>query len=154
MLLLDICVNIILLLVAFNLKYLFKEFSAKDRKYLDLLLLFHIAISIFFHFYIVNSGGDATNYWETPKEWSLQEIWDIASRPSGTGMMYLINYIPSNTLQLSFFTGNMLYSFFGFIGFVYLFRLIKLSFAKTNVLSEIKLFNVPLFPWVFFLPKK
>jgi len=150
--LLDISINILLLIIAFNLKHIFNEFDNKDKKTLNLLLVYHIAISIFFHFYILSSGGDAIHYWEVPNQWEFSKILNLALAPSGTGMIYLFNYIPAKVLQLSFFTGNMIYSLFGFIGFIYLFKLIKINFDNYEQLRTIKIFKIPLIPLIWFLP--
>jgi len=76
----------------------------------------------------------------------------LVKRGSASGMMYLINYIPSNVLQLSFFTGNMAYACLGFLGFLYIFKTIKHIFGSFSALAHIKLFKVQVFPWIWFLP--
>ena len=66
--------------------------------------------------------------------------------------MYIINYIPSNIFDLSFFTGNMIYSLMGYLGFIYLYRILKPILVDRKTLSKLKLFGVPIFPWIWFLP--
>jgi len=152
MMILDICVCILVFLVGFNLKHLFSGFSRKDNKILNLLFFYHFAVAIIFHFYISSFGGDALYYWSEPKNMSLGEVIALLKRGSATGSIYLINFIPSKLLQLSFFTGNMLYALIGYVGFIYLYRMILGIFENKFELSKIKLLSFSLIPWVLFLP--
>jgi hypothetical protein len=150
--LLDICICIIFLLIGFNLKNFFKGFSQFDKKTLNILFLYHIAIAFVFHFYVSGNGGDALHYWEAPVNNSLSSIVDLVKGRSASGVMYLINYFPSKVLGLSFLTGNIIYATFGFLGFIYLFKVIKYFFPSEEILSQIRLFKIPIFPWIWFLP--
>ncbi|MDC7995359.1 hypothetical protein [Altibacter sp. HG106] len=152
MIVLDLCVLIIITLVTFNFKSLFRDFTRKERNSLNKLFFFHFAIAIFFHWYISSNGGDAQHYWEYPAVLEFSEVLAQVSQRYGTPWMYLINYVPANTLQLSFFTGNMIYACIGFIGFVLLFRICKKYLTDEGDLSAIRLFNIPVFPYLFFLP--
>lgn len=152
MTLLDICITAIVFLLGYNLKSFSKEFSRYEKKVLNQLFFFHFGIAIIFHFYISSFGGDAVHYWDAPKEMSLDAIMDVVKRGSATGLMYLVNYVPSNLMQLSFFTGNMLYALLGYSGFVYIFKTIKYIFGDFTELMELKLFGVRIFPWIWFLP--
>ncbi|MFC7357407.1 hypothetical protein ACFQO1_06895 [Jejudonia soesokkakensis] len=82
----------------------------------------------------------------------LEEIFKLIKRGSATGSIYLLNYIPSNLLQLSFFTGNMVYALFGYLGFIYLYRILKTIFVEKEVLSKVKFLSLPIVPWILFLP--
>lgn len=150
--LLDICISIILLFIGFNLKNFFKGFTRYDKKILNLLFWYHILIAVVFSFYIGNNGGDAIHYWEAPVTYSLSSIIDLLESRTAIGMIYLLNYIPANILDLSFVTGNIIYACFGFLGFIYIFKIIKHFFPSEEILSEIKLFNISIFPWIWFLP--
>lgn len=150
--LLDICICIIFLLIGFNLKRFFKGFSAYERGVLNKLFLFHIAIAGVFSFYVASNGGDAIHYWEAPLDYPLSDIFDLVKKRSATGMLYLINYFPAKVLELSFFTGNIIYACFGFLGFIYIFKIIKVFFHSEAILSQITLFKIPIFPWIWFLP--
>lgn len=152
MILLDICITAIVFLIGFNLKNLFSGISTSEKWILDRLFFFHFIIAIAFHFYINNFGGDAIHYWETPKTLSFNTIMELVKGGSASGVIYLINYIPSNVLQLSLFTGNMMYGCLGYLGFIYILKTLKDIFGDFSTLSQIKLFNIPLFPWIWFLP--
>lgn len=149
---LDIAICIIVFFVGFHLKNLFSDFSRFDRKVLNQLFLVHFVIAIAFHFYIATFGGDAQYYWSEPKNSTLDDIFAIIERGSATGSIYLINYIPSKLLQLSFFTGNMLYALLGYLGFIYLYRTVKFVLPNSEKLKRLKIFSIPIFPWIFFLP--
>jgi hypothetical protein len=152
MILLDISITIIVFLVGFNLKNFFSGFNATEKRMLDLLFFYHFGIAIIFYFYISNFGGDAIYYWSTPKNMSIYAIMDLVKGGSASGVIYLINYIPSNFLQLSFFTGNMIYASLGYLGFIYILKTLKYIFKDFSTLSQIKLLNIPIFPWIWFLP--
>ncbi len=149
---LDICITIIVFLVGFNLKNWFVDFSRTERKILSKLFFYHFLIAIAFHFYISHFGGDATDYWEAPKLLSFTDVINLARNGSASAILYLINYFPSNTLGLSFFVGNMIYALFGYLGFIYIFRIVKSQFPNLSDFDNIKLLGLPIFPWIWFLP--
>jgi hypothetical protein len=69
------------------------------------------------------------------------------TQDQGTYFIYALNYYPSNILDLSYFTGTMIYSLIGFIGFTY-FYVIAIELIPNN--PEFKGYH--LFPLLFFLP--
>ncbi len=152
MFLLDLFFCIVIFLIGFNLKYTFSDFTRSDYKFLNQIFFFHFFIAILFHLYISNYGGDANFYWSFPKTSSFSDILILIKNKSASGVIYLINYIPSKVIGLSFFTGNMLYALLGYFGFIYLYRITKILFKERSVFSEIKLFGVSVFPWIWFLP--
>ena len=150
--LLDVCICIIFLLLGVNLKHLFKGFSSSEKRVLNFLFWYHIAMAFVFHFYVSGNGGDALHYWEAPLNNSFSSIIELVKRKSATGVMYLINYFPSKVLGLSFFTGNIIYAVFGYLGFIYLFKTIKIFFVDNEQLSQVKLLGISIIPWIWFLP--
>lgn len=149
---LDICITVIVFLVGFNLKNWFGGFSSFEKSVLNKLFFYHMIIGVAFHFYALEYGADALDYWDFPKRLSLNEIMEMIQNGSASGVLYLINYFPANTLNLSFFTGNMCYALFGYVGFVYIFRIIKSLFNNLNILREIRILGIPIYPWIWFLP--
>lgn len=150
--LLNICICVIIGLVGFNLKNYFSGFSRKEKKILNLLFFYHFAIAIFFHFYLEIKGGDGIKYWYYIREFSFDDVlYHIVNRKANS-FMYLINYVPSVKLELSLFTGNMLYAFVGYLGFIYLLKLLKSLTPGLLQIRDVKLFGIPIFPWVLFLP--
>jgi len=152
MTLLDICICIIIFLIGFNLKNFFSDFNRADKRWLNGLFLFHFLVAIAFNFYIDANGGDAIKYWNLPKNGSFDDVWFLVVNRRASSFMYLINFVPSNLLQLSFFTGNMIYALLGYLGFIYLFKIIKEIFTNTSVLYSLKIARVPIFPLILFLP--
>jgi hypothetical protein len=150
--LLDICITVIIFLIGFNLKNLFSSFNSSEKRILNQLFFYHFAIAIAFHFYIYNFGGDASYYWDAPKTMSLTTIVDLVKTGSASGVIYLINYIPSNVFQLSFFTGNMLYACLGYFGFLYFFKTIQYIFGDFSELKKLRILGIRWFPWIWFLP--
>ncbi|MFK5981648.1 MAG: hypothetical protein QM499_01950 [Flavobacteriaceae bacterium] len=150
--LLDISVCIIIFLIGFNLKNFFKGFSIYDNKILTQLFFYHFGIAILFHFYVNNFGGDALGYWLEPKSNSFQNIINIVSNGGASGALYLLNYFPSKILNLSFFTGNMFYALFGYLGIVYFYSLSKSLIPSIKNITSYKVLGIPIFPWIWFLP--
>ncbi len=152
MILLDISICTIVFLIGFNLKNAFPSFTKSDKRFLNNLFFFHFAVAIAFNFLVANGGGDAVVYWNFSKDNSLAVIINVIERGSASGVIYLINYIPSHVLDLSFFTGNMIYALIGYLGFIYLYSITK-SFSKdVSVYSQFKIFGISIFPWIWFLP--
>ncbi len=149
---LDIGIIIISVLVGFNLKHLYPSFSQAEKKWLNGLFLYHLAIAVAFSIYILNFGGDAQHYWQAPRELSLQEIMQLIHRGAATGVIYLINYIPSEILQLSFFTGNLLYALMGYWGMLLFWLIAKRFMGDLTEHKDITLFKIPLVLWFWFLP--
>lgn len=150
--LLDFCIIIITLLVGFNVKYLYKNFTSFERKWLGYLFAYHLIISTVFSFYIQTNGGDATHYWDAPKELFLDQIIKGVTNGSATATILLVNYIPAKVFGLSFLTGNILYALIGYFGFIYLFLLAKTFLGNFEDLLAIKFFGLPLFTLIWFLP--
>jgi hypothetical protein len=139
-------------LIAYNLKNAFPSFTKQDKRFLNKLFFFHFIVAIAFNFIVASGGGDAIVYWSFPKENDFSAVIDVIERGSASGVVYLINYIPSHVLELSFFTGNMGYALLGYLGFIYLYRIVITTTPNTETLSGFKLFGIPLFPWIWFLP--
>jgi hypothetical protein len=149
---LDICICLIVFLVGFNLKNFFPNFNATDKKWLNRLFFFHFFIAIVFHFYVQAFGGDAVKYWELPKSGTFDDVWYLVVNQKASSFMYFFNFFPSNTLELSFFTGNMIYALFGYMGFIYLYRSFTEVFTDNSMLASIKIARFKLFPLLLFLP--
>ena len=150
---LDVIVCIIIIVVGINLKNWFQGFNAYDKKILTWLFLWHIVVGIGYVFYnAISGGGDALGYWNIPKDAS----WDVLSKSiqsgSASGYIFLINYFPSNVLNLSYFTGSMLYVLLGYSGFVFLYKIIKESIPDYRLLQNVKVLHIPIFPYFLFLP--
>jgi hypothetical protein len=100
----------------------------------------------------LNYGGDAFYYWEESRIITFSEIIDEIGNGSASGFIYLVNYIPSKTLGLSFFVGNIFYALIGFLGFIYLYRIVKQLFPDGDILKNYKFLGLSIFPWILFLP--
>ncbi|MCB0442781.1 MAG: hypothetical protein KDC50_01885 [Flavobacterium sp.] len=148
----DICITVIVLMVGFNLKNWFGGFSTYEKSVLNKLFFYHFFIGITFHFFIVTNGGDATLYWEFPKLNDFNVIIDTIKSGSASGYIFLINYFPSKVINLSFFTGNMIYTLFGYMGFIYLFKIAKEQIPELDSLRSKRFFGIPIYPWIWFLP--
>ncbi|MBD3627856.1 MAG: hypothetical protein HUJ21_06995 [Cyclobacterium sp.] len=121
---------------------------SKYIKTLHFLLGYHLLFVVFFTAYIHFSGGDSYGYWHYLMEQVPihYETWNEFFGTSTTFILWL-NYIPSRLLGLGYFTGNFLYGILGFIGLRYLFILTAKLWP-----SNYTIFQVKLFPLIFFLP--
>jgi hypothetical protein len=98
----------------------------------------------YFFFFI---QGDAISYWRRSKSLNYEEFIHFFKEDQGTYFILALNYIPSGVLDLSYFTGTMLYTLIGFIGLAY-FYLIAIELIPKNP----KVNGYYLFPLLFFLP--
>ncbi|MDO6439167.1 hypothetical protein Q4534_17225 [Cyclobacterium sp. 1_MG-2023] len=64
----------------------------------------------------------------------------------GTTFILWLTYIPSRILGLSYFTGNILFGFLGFIGIRYVFVLVYKYFPTNH-----EILGIPLYPTVFYI---
>lgn len=138
---------IILLLIPYLVKVAIPYFSriagVKNTKWLYTLWYYHVFFGVIFLVYVQVFGGDAIGYWRI-KDISLDEYLD---KGQGTAFMHAFNYAFLHVLNLSFFTGSMIYTFIGFLGVMF-FYLSTANLVKTNV----KVYGYNLFPYIFFLP--
>jgi hypothetical protein len=105
--------------------WFYKSLTKREIIIFRVLWIYHLSFSIFYFFYTKTNSADAVNYWRTPKTISLEECINYPVYGFGTKTMFIINYFPSNVLELSFLTGNILYSILGFIGFIFFYKLVK-----------------------------
>jgi hypothetical protein len=116
--------------------------------YLHLLLAYHVIFSLVFTLYIRTAGGDSYGYWY----YLMQQVpvhftsWHEFFGTSTTFILWL-NYVPSKLMGLGYITGNLLYSFLGFLGLRYLF-VMTAELWPTNY----SILNISLFPTIFFFP--
>lgn len=136
-------ISVILVGLAFP-KFLTKNISYKDKNRLRKIWFFHIFISLYFCFF---TFGDAIGYWRASKNLNFEQFLIYLNDSKGTYFMYSLNYFPSAVLNLSYFSGTMLYSLFGYIGIVF-FYLTTIKTIPYN--SQFK--GYLLFPLVFFIP--
>lgn len=115
---------------------------------MQILLFYHLLISIFFSLYIIDVGGDALAYWSlsTNVMPMPSDQWNDYFGLS-TSFIQWLNFIPAKVLGFSFLTGNILYGLLGFIGIRMLFILYYEHFIKYVELRH----QVLLLP-IFYLP--
>ncbi|MCH2490726.1 MAG: hypothetical protein MK211_11310 [Flavobacteriales bacterium] len=104
---------------------------------------------------IMNQGGDAQLYWFESynfRYFTFDEIWEMVLRGSAAGNLLLINYFPAKVLELSFFTGNIIYGVLGYFSFVFIFAIIKENYPDIYKLKKNKILGISLFPTFLFLP--
>ncbi|MEI7508614.1 MAG: hypothetical protein WCJ62_04040 [Flavobacterium sp.] len=141
--------DILFILFIIGLGLLFiNSFKTKLESYnisiLQKLFFYHLIFGVYYCFFI---QGDSIGYWRVPKSINFKQAVEYFHNSEGTFFLIALNYFPSNVLGLSYLSGTMLYSLFGFIGLTY-FYLIALELIPYNS----KLNNVKLFPLLFFLP--
>lgn len=137
----------IVLLIALGLLFInsFKSrLNSKNILILRKLFFYHLFFGVYYCFFV---SGDSVGYWSVPKSMNLKQVTNYFHNSEGTYFLFALNYFPSNVLGLSYLSGTILYSLFGFIGLTY-FYLIALEFIPYNS----KFNNYNLFPLVFFMP--
>ncbi|MCW8982217.1 MAG: hypothetical protein OQJ83_12600 [Altibacter sp.] len=98
------------------------------------------------------NGGDSIQYWVVPQMGDFDDILFLIVNQRANSFVYLLNYIPAVILDLSLFTGNLAYSLLGYIGFIYLYKIIKELMPDMEKLKQLKFFRVSIFPTLLFLP--
>lgn len=136
-------------ILIFLLGYMFiQSFAAKlseaNLNTLKKLYLFHVIFGTYFCFFC---KSDSIGYWKQAKFMSYSDFIYSLTQYQGTYFIYALNYYPSNILDLSYFTGTMLYSLIGFMGLTY-FYVMSVELIPNNP----KYKEYYLFPLLFFLP--
>ena len=114
------------------------------KRFLDRLFLYHCVFSCLFQLI----PGDATGYWNfgfqqlTVHSDNMKDYFGV-----GTTFLLFLDFIPARIMGLSFFTANIIYGVFGFLGLRYLYFLFVGS-LKVNV----EILGKPVIPWLFYLP--
>jgi len=149
---LDVVVCFLLLVVGLNVKNWFTGFNAYDRKFLNYLFFWHLIIGAAYCYNVSDGTGDAYTYWFAPQNQGWRTVMSYINRGSASGYVYLLNYYPAHVLNLSFFTGSMMYMVLGYVGFVYLYKIIKVNVPRFLYLRKVKILWIPVFPYFLFLP--
>ena len=141
----DILFNILLLFLGYLFISTFKkQLSPNNLSTLKKLALFHILFGIYYCYF---GNGDSVGYWNQSKLMDYNDFLYSIKQDQGTFFMYALNYYPSNILNLSYFTGTMMYSLIGFIGLTY-FYVIAVELIPSNPSYK----GYHLFPLLFFFP--
>jgi hypothetical protein len=141
--------NFFITILIFLLGYIFiqsfkEKLSEANLSTLKKLYLFHIIFGTYFCFFV---KSDSIGYWNQAKVMSYTDFIYSLTQDQGTYFVYALNYYPSNILDLSYFTGTMMYSLLGFIGLTY-FYIMAIELIPNNP----KFKGYYLFPLLFFLP--
>ncbi|MEN5086555.1 hypothetical protein ABE426_08800 [Sphingobacterium faecium] len=143
----DIIIIFIILILGFKFPLLIK-FNKKNYNQLKWLWLYHLLFGFIYYYYVSAQGGsDSLKYWDEAKDLTGDMALQLLFEKHGTSIMYVLNYIPSNLMNLSFFTGTILYCFIGYMGFVYFYKI-----AFDLIPYNYKMGPIYLFPSIFYLP--
>jgi hypothetical protein len=138
---------LLLLIIASGLFFInsFKSsLSNYDINILKNLFYYHLVFGVYYIFF---TAGDSIGHWREAKLMSNQDFIYSLFEEKGTYFFRAFNYFPANVLDLSYFTGTMLYSLLGFIGLTYFYLI-----AKQLIPYNSKFKGYYLFPALFFLP--
>ncbi|MBL7863234.1 MAG: hypothetical protein JNK10_00045 [Cyclobacteriaceae bacterium] len=117
--------------------------AGSDRPMLLRLLYYHLFFSLVYGWYVITFGGDAVGYWRNPirgGDW-------LSLHQTGTNFIRFLTFPFSKVLGLSYWTGTLLFSLFGFSGFIFIYLTFR-KFTRVNPM----LFGFRLFPLILFLP--
>lgn len=143
----DIIIIFSVFILGFQFPLLLKV-KREDVRKLRWLWVYHVFFGMIFYYYVMAQGGsDSLKYWDGAKDITGDTAVQLLLEKHGTRVMYSLNYIPSNLLNLSFFTGTILYCYIGFIGLA-LFYKIAINLIPYNY----KIGGIYLFPALFYLP--
>ncbi|AKD01947.1 hypothetical protein POKO110462_19465 [Pontibacter korlensis] len=133
----------ILLLAHVCIEYHVLKLGEEHRQNLTNLWYYHLLFGVLFFAYISIFGGDAKGYW-AGDEIDIKSLW---AKGPGTYFIYILTNPFAYYLQLSFFSGSILFAFIGYLGLQF-FYAISVTHSKGNL----KLFGYKVFPLLFFLP--
>jgi len=128
-------------------KMLLEEKEFAYLPILNKLALFHFVLGIAYFFTTNNGGGDAWGYWLISKNMTFEQFLFGIQGGEGTEFMRALNYIPSNTLGMSFLSNTMFYSMLGSFGITYFFLIAARTIPYNKIIN-----GYVLFPLIFFLP--
>lgn len=111
---------------------------------LQQLFIYHLLFGVYHYFFVF---GDSIGYWKQAKLISYTDFIYFFKEQQGTYFIYALNYIPANSLGLSYFTGTIMYCVIGFIGLTF-FYISAIDLIPDNPNFK----GYFLFPWLFFLP--
>lgn len=116
------------------------------------LLVFHLIVSFYFNDFIDLEGGDAERYWSVTADLSQYASSWMQYFGFSTFFIQWLNYYPAKIWDLSFLTGNLIYSCISFLGIIWGLLLTRLYFPKTkgNFLIAFLPFLVWWFPGLHF----
>lgn len=148
MIFLDVIVVLLILILAqLFIVFFSKGKSQKIKNDLKNLWYYHLLFGFAFMFYTSNFGGDALKYWSKYGYHLGNTIQDYLRGGEGTAFIHLLNYPFVHIMELSYFTGTVIYSFVGFLGLLFFY----LS-ANDLIKADVRIYGINLFPEVFFLP--
>jgi hypothetical protein len=123
--------------------------QTSDRGFLVLLLIYHLAFSFLFTWYLGENRGDAIAYWNLrAEEVSHPERW-FSHWGTRSYFIQWLNFIPSHMLGLPLWFGNVWYSLASFAGMVLLFDLVKKTLNESQK-SNFLLYFIFLMPNLHF----
>lgn len=134
--------------VGFVLPLVFhKSLSKREIIIFRVLWIYHLCFSVFYYIFTKTNSADQVGYWRTPKSITLDQCINYPIYGAGTKTMFVLNYFPSNVMELSFLTGNIIYSILGFIGFIFFYKLVKLRVEEIP-----RIFGLPILTIIIFFP--
>jgi hypothetical protein len=124
-----------------------RDKGLKCKKDLQNLWLYHLLFGVIYMVYTLNFGGDALNYWSKDSFPYGNTLEIYIEHGAGTAFIHLLNYPFVHVMELSYFTGAMMYAFVGFLGILFFYLA-----TRTLVEHNVKVLGYNLFPLIFFLP--
>lgn len=118
----------------------------KDRVFLRYLMFYHTLLSIVYYLYALFNPSDSKQYFRKIIENYRGENWSDYYGVSTTFIEW-IGFPFIKYLNFNYEASMALFSFLGFLGFVFFYRLVK---ERTVV--KVKLYSIDLFTLFFFLP--
>ena len=120
---------------------------ASHRALLIRLFYYHILFSLIFALYVTIYGGDSRGYWNYPERFLAVDGSWIQLHQTGTRFIYFLTYPFAQVLGISYLAGTLLFSLFGFAGFIFIY-LTMMKFMTVNP----EMFGVKLIPLALFFP--
>ena len=138
-----IVIILILLLNSYLVKYFTSRYELRFKNYLWTLFTVHFMLTCTYIFYTLTSRSDSVSYFlRTSQTTDWQSLY-----MTGTKFVGFLAWPFINKLGLSYFSMNILFSFFGYLGVVFFYLM-----AQENIKTKISFFGLSVVELVFLLP--
>jgi hypothetical protein len=141
----DIIYQLFVIILGFLSIYFFKgQLRKSDIKTLRWLWVYHLFFGYIFGIFFT---GDAGYYWEKASELNYDSFIENLVSKFGTSFIISFNYFPASALKMSYLSGTIAHTYFGFIGICMLYCIILQLVPRNSYFGKIKIF-----PLIMFLP--
>ncbi len=126
-----ILILLVILTGHFLARFYSNRFEDLSRRRLLQIFYYHLAFSVLYFIYISTFGGDSVGYWRFPYRFGFREGYSLLYlHEPGSSFIHFLTFPLAQMLRISLFTGSLIFSLFGYIGFIYLYLTLNRTFKS------------------------